>query len=86
LLLALADVEPAVIAQDYGLSTVNLREPYLAAFPDEREATLEWIRCPPEQIDNMLAHLNDLYGGAVGYVREIGLSDYEIVQLKSRLL
>jgi protein-tyrosine phosphatase len=85
LLLALADVEPEVIAEDYSLSTEKLREPYLAAFPDERAATLERVRCPPEQIHNMLTHLGDYYGGVIPYLHQIGLRDDEINQLKRRL-
>lgn len=86
LLLALADVDPQVIIDDYGLSTEKLRDPYLAAFPDEQEATLERIRCPPAQIENMLAHLDQHYGGVTGYLYDIGLTDQEITQLKQRLL
>ncbi|MCL4861183.1 MAG: tyrosine-protein phosphatase [Caldilineaceae bacterium] len=85
LLLALADVDPQVIIDDYGLSTEKLREPYLAAFPDEQEATLERIRCPPAQIENMLAHLDQHYGGVTGYLHEIGLTDQEVTQLTQRL-
>lgn len=86
LLLTLADVEPAVIAQDYGLSTENLRQPYLERYPDDREEVLERVRCPPEQIHNMLAHLQERYRGVVGYLRAIGLSNDEIDQLKRRLV
>jgi protein-tyrosine phosphatase len=86
LLLVLADVDPQVIIADYGLSTEKLRGPYLAAFPDEHEATLERIRCPPAQIENMLAHLDQLYGGITGYLDEIGLTGQEIDRLKQRLL
>jgi protein-tyrosine phosphatase len=86
LLLALADVDPQVIIDDYGISTAKLREPYLAAFPDEPEATLERIRCPPAQIENMLAHLDQHYGGVEGYLQRIGLNEIEIDGLKARLL
>lgn len=85
LLLALAEVDPQVIIQDYGLSTEKLRDPYLAAYPQARDATLERVRCPPEQIENMLAHLEEHYGGVEGYVHTIGLSDGEMAQLKARL-
>lgn len=86
LLLALADVEPAAIVQDYGLSTENLRESYLAAYPDEREATLERVRCPPEQIINMLTHLHNHYGTVADYLLAIGLQPPEIDQLIQRLI
>ena len=86
LLLALVDVEPAMIAQDYSLSTELLREPYLATYPDDQAATLERVRCPPEQIFNMLAYLDEHGGGVAGYCRTIGLRDEEIAQLRARLL
>jgi protein-tyrosine phosphatase len=86
LLLALVDVDPAEIARDYGLSTENLRDPYLARYPNSRDDVLERVRCPPEQIYNMLAHLEDRYDGVVGYLRVIGLSETEIEQLKQRLM
>ncbi|MCE7979715.1 MAG: tyrosine-protein phosphatase [Caldilinea sp. CFX5] len=86
LLLALVDVEVETIVEDYGLSTKNLREPYLAAFPTEPEAVLERVRCPPEQIHNMIAYLVDRYGDTTRYLQAIGLSNHEIIRLKARLL
>lgn len=86
LLLALVGVEPDAISADYGLTTENLREPYLAAYPDYQAETLERVRCPPEQITNMLAHLDGRYGGVVGYLDTIGLQADEVEQLTARLL
>lgn len=86
LLLALADVEPEAIAEDYALTTHNLREAYLAgATPDEHADVLERVRCPPEQIHNMLAHLEATYGGLLGYLQKIGLKENEIAQIKRKL-
>jgi len=86
LLLALAEVEPEAIAYDYGLTTHNLFEAYLAeARPDEYEAVRERVRCPPEQIHNMLAHLEKNYGGPANYFLKIGLEENEIAQIKGRL-
>jgi protein-tyrosine phosphatase len=85
LLLALADVELEEIADDYTISTENLREAYLATISDDPEAALERLNCPPEQVYNMVAYLNDRYGGAEGYLREIGLSEREIRQVRKRL-
>jgi protein-tyrosine phosphatase len=84
--LLLADVDPEVIAHDYGLSTANLREPYLARFPQDPDDILERVRCPPEQVYNMLAHLQDRYGSVVEYLWAIGLHEHEIGQLKARLV
>jgi len=86
ILLALVEVETATIIQDYGLSTAKLREPYLAAFPNEQAATLERVRCPPEQIDNMLAYLEEHYGDVAAYLHTIGVSRREVDQLQARLV
>jgi protein-tyrosine phosphatase len=86
LLLTLAEVEPEAIVYDYGLSTDNLREAYLAAVPEaEREDALERVRCPPEQIPNMLAHLETNYGGVANYLLKIGLEEKEMARIKRRL-
>jgi len=86
LLQALVDVEVETIIADYGLSTKNLRDPYLAAYPTQPDAVLERVRCPPEQIHNMLAYLTDRYGDTARYLQAIGLSNPEIIRLKERLL
>ena len=87
LLLAAADVEPEEIAGDYAVSTDYIRDAYLSAHPPEaREAILEDVRCPPEQIYNMLEHLDRRYGGTMSYFRMIGLRDDEIEKIRNRLL
>jgi protein-tyrosine phosphatase len=86
LLLALVEVDVTTIIEDYGFSTKNLREPYLAAYPTQPDAVLERVRCPPEQIYNMMAYLADRYGDATHYLHAIGLSNAEIIRLKERLL
>jgi len=87
LLLAAADVEPEEISEDYSVSTDCLLNAYLAAQPAEaRAAILEDVRCPPEQVYNMLEHLDRRYGGTVSYLRMIGLDDEEIQDIKGRLL
>jgi protein-tyrosine phosphatase len=87
LLLAAADVEPADIAGDYSVSTDYIREAYLSAQPPEaHEAILEEVRCPPEQIYNMLEHLDRRYGGTLSYLRTIGLRADEIDRIRNRLL
>ena len=86
MLLAVADVEPGEIAEDYAISSDYIREAYLAAHPPERwPAVLEDVRCPPEQVYNMLEHLESRYGGVMAYLRRIGLSEGEIDRMRSRL-
>lgn len=86
LLLALAGARPEVIARDYGLSTDNLREAELAGKPEsEIPRILEDLRCPPEQIHNMLAHLDERYGGLENYLASIGLAAGEVSSLRDRL-
>jgi protein-tyrosine phosphatase len=87
MLLAAADVEPSDIAADYAVSTEYIRDAYLAANPPESwNAVLEDVRCPPEQIHNMMAQLESRHGGAHGYLQGIGLSSREIERIRSRLL
>jgi protein-tyrosine phosphatase len=87
LLLAAADVEPEEIAEDYSVSTDYIRDAYLAAHPPEaRAAILEDVRCPPEQIYNMLEHLDRRYGGIINYLTVIGLRADEIENIRNRLL
>jgi len=79
-------VEPAAVAEDYAVSSDYLREAWLANSPEsEREATLENVRCPPEHVHNMLAHLDRRYGGLAGYLDAIGLGESEVRQLRARL-
>jgi len=85
LLLALADVQPNVIAWDYSVTTENLREAYLAANPGAPEAVLERVRCPPEAMHNMLNHLNQRYDGISNYLHEIGLHENETQTIRARL-
>lgn len=86
LLLALVDVEVETIVEDYGLSTKNLRERYLAAYPTQPNAVLERVRCPPEQIHNMLAYIESNHGNVSSYLHAIGLSKGEVLRLQERLL
>lgn len=87
LLLAAADVEPDAIAEDYAISSEYIRDAYLAAHPRENwDAVLEDVRCPPEQVYNMLEHLETRYGGIQSYLRSVGLSDPEITRIRERLL
>ena len=85
LLLALADATPAAIAEDYAVSSDNLREGYLRRFPDaEQERILEALRCPEQGAYNMLKFL-ERAGGVRAYLAQIGLRPEEIARLRERL-
>jgi protein-tyrosine phosphatase len=85
LLLALADATPAAIAADYAVSAENLRMGYLERYHDaDPSRILEALRCPEEGAHNMLKFL-ETAGGVRAYLKQIGLSDEEIAQLRARL-
>jgi protein-tyrosine phosphatase len=85
LLLALADVEPDVIAADYAASSALLADAYLQRYSNlERAEIFEALRCPEEGVYNMLEYLEQ-YGGAAGYLGAIGLEDAAIARLRARL-
>lgn len=85
LLLALADVLPDAIAYDYAASTAQLRAAYLERYAGSDPAEIiEAVRCPEEGVHNMLEYLAK-FGGARGYLEEIGLSAEEIARLRARL-
>ena len=84
-LLALAEVQPEVIAADYAVSAQNLREGYLKRYADTSPARiLEILRCPEEGSHRMLAFLESA-GGIQAYLRGIGLTAEEVHRLRARL-
>ncbi len=85
LLLALADVLPEAIAQDYALSSANLRAAYLERYAHlDPEQILAALHCPEEGAYNMLKFLAHA-GGVRAYLRDIGLAGDEIAALRARL-
>jgi protein-tyrosine phosphatase len=86
LLLTLADVEPDSIAQDYALSAEQLRDAYVERYArgGDPAMIIEMVRCPEIGVHNMLAYLEQ-EGGIRAYLEKIGLTDYEIGQLRARL-
>ncbi len=87
LVLGVLDVSPESITQDYVLTkqyAAKLLDPFIDAC---REEGLEWILgCAPEDMEQALDHLDQRYGGAEGYVREIGLSDDAIAAIRTALV
>ncbi|HEX8919146.1 MAG TPA: tyrosine-protein phosphatase, partial [Chloroflexota bacterium] len=92
LLLDLADVPRDVIGADYALTAECLREvdqEYLEHGPGdraEREKTLVLYSPRSEVMLDVLAHLDERYGGTEAYLRDGGVTTEEIESLRRRLL
>ena len=84
LLLILADVVPEIVVEDYRMSEINLREPYLARYQGDPAEIVDAVRCPAECIHNMYEYLAHA-GGIRAYLRMTGLDECEIQSLRSRL-
>jgi protein-tyrosine phosphatase len=91
LMLALAGVETAVIAEDYALTGAMIA-PLLETFVADavaRGTDIESFRpllaCDPQTMAATLAFLIDNHGSVEAYLRSIGLSDDTIDRLKARL-
>jgi protein-tyrosine phosphatase len=92
LLLALAGVPAAAIAEDYALTAEALRqreEWWVAQAPDdrsEREAAVEWGRARPEVMLEVLARIDATYGSAEAYLRWTRVPDEDLRRLRARLV
>ena len=92
LLLSLAGVPREHVVADYALS--GIREARLLAeyrelgTPDGLDAltVAAFLECRPETMELTLDHLDRRYGGAEGYVREIGLSDDAIAAIRTAVV
>ena len=91
MLLSLAGVSEADIAEDYSLTVPNLAaelEAALAAAPDD-EARARLVRSYDASVETMLAtlaHLRTQHGGARVYLTRAGLSEADIERIRARLL
>lgn len=91
LLLDLAGVPHDVIAKDYNLSETYLHSrnaEWLAniADPGERARLTPLSACPTDVMLYALDYLGARYGGAVGYLRTIGLNASEVAALQARIV
>ena len=85
LILALADVPDATIADDYALSDDYLEPLFAARARAARVDTLPSARLGPELMLVMLQHLNDVHRGARAYCLAAGLIPAEITHLRARV-
>lgn len=92
LLLGSLGVAPEVIAEDYALTAANLEAEEARWLEDgpgireEREATLGRWRARPEVMLEVLAHVDERYGGAEGYLLEVGVSPDDLIRLRTRFI
>jgi protein-tyrosine phosphatase len=90
LLLALAGVPNATIAEDYALSQACLQPLFdqrLSQEPDpaKRERLARMIGAVPETMLGVLAHLDARHGGAERYLRGAGVAEADLDRLRRRL-
>jgi protein-tyrosine phosphatase len=91
MLLSLAGVSEADIAEDYSLTVPNLAAELtaaLAAAPDD-DARARLVRSYDASVETMLAtlaHLRTRHGGAKAYLTRAGLSEADIQRIRARML
>jgi protein-tyrosine phosphatase len=92
LLLALAGVPRQVVAEDYALSGENLRpveQQWIETGPGdraERERIVARYTPTVEGMTEVLAYLDERYGGVEAYLREAGVAPDDIARLRDRLV
>ncbi len=93
LLLGIAGVPAAVIAEDYALSARYLLDRHFAeqASPEltpDNYTQEDYQRdfCPPDAMLKVLDYVNECYGGIEGYARTIGLSPGQIDSIRTALV
>jgi protein-tyrosine phosphatase len=89
MLLALSGVEAADIAADFGETDVQLAamyEQWISEAPEARRAAMrDELRCPPERIIGVLAHVENKWGGVASYLEASGMNAADIDRLGTRL-
>ena len=84
ILLDLAGVERATIAQNYALSAKNI-EPLARPLLEKNPKLAVVLASPPADMMHFLDVLDSQYGGGRGYLHMIGVSDPDIEALSKRL-
>ena len=93
LLLGAAGVCDTDIMMDYSASMSCLRPKYLKMGADHLpkkggRPDFSWgfFGSVPETMETALCHLNEKYGGVVGYLKDCGVSDESIAKLRSKFV
>lgn len=90
-LLALAGVEPDVVAHDYALTAQYMEKKFGVLREEARERGYDLkrfeidIACPSDSMIATLEHLEKQWGGAEGYLRSMGVSDQTIATLREKI-
>jgi len=90
LLLALAGVPNATIAEDYALSQLCLQPIFdrrLGQEPDpaKRERMARMMSAAPETMLGIIAYLDERHGGAARYLRAAGVASADLERLRQRI-
>ena len=92
LLLGALGVAPEVVAEDYALTAGNLEAEEARWLEDgpgsreERELTLGRFRARPEVMLEVLDGVDTRYGGAEGYLLEVGVAPEDLDRLRARFV
>ena len=90
LMLGLANVSHASIAEDYALTNRHaapLFDEFRAITPAHRLAALERnLEARPEAMLDTLAHLESTYQNVPGYLKAIGLTTFQITRLRDAIV
>jgi protein-tyrosine phosphatase len=90
MVLALADVPPNEIAEDFGETDLQLADAYEKwinqAPADKRDEMRDELRCPPERILGVLEFLEMKWGGVGSYLEVAGVKAADIDRLRTRLV
>jgi protein-tyrosine phosphatase len=92
LVLALVGVPESVIAEDYTASDQYLQPLYQETLaravndPARTERLKRELVCHPEVVHETLRFLDDRYGGVRPYLQSAGLTEPEMVEVRSRLV
>lgn len=89
--LAVAGVDPALIAADYALTEARLAEEAAAhvagiADPREREIVAGLVPTPPENMIKVLDHLTEKYGSIEEFLEAGGMTADQVAALRQRLV
>jgi protein-tyrosine phosphatase len=90
MLLSVSGVSDDTIAADFAETDAQLAIRYeqwlAAAAPERRIEMREDLRCPPDRILGVLAHLRQRWGGVQGYMEAAGVAPTTIDELSAKLV